>query len=114
MDLISTSPPQTSYTAGTLSATAGGDAAALLGTAQDSAATHAATTPSTSASLSPTTAFSWDGIVTSSDEMQTLLSLLPPPEAVGDELAGLGLDLGAVSASEPWAWNGSTDIPISV
>lgn len=64
--------------------------------------------------MSPITAFTWDSVATSSDEMQTLLSLLPPSEATGDELAGLGLDLGAVSASEPWAWNGSTDVPISV
>jgi transcriptional activator HAC1 len=46
--------------------------------------------------------------------MQTLLALLPPPDVAREELAGLGLDLGAVSATEPWTWTGTTDVPISV
>jgi hypothetical protein len=114
MDLISTSPSETRFQDSLLSATASGDAAAILGTAQDSTAARAAATPATSAaSMNTASSFHWDGTA-NSDEMQTLLALLPQHEAVGDELAGLGLDLGAVSASEPWTWNGASDVPVSV
>ena len=54
--------------------------------------------------------FVWDA-ATSADEMQTLLSLLPPPDAD----AGLGLDLGAgTSGADAWAWTAPSDVPISV
>ncbi|EJD52809.1 hypothetical protein AURDEDRAFT_120387 [Auricularia subglabra TFB-10046 SS5] len=94
MDLISSSPAEASFPAGA--------AGAVSGAAQDSAAAGVAT------AAQSLTAFDWECGAADAD-MQQLLSLLPPPDAVRDELAGLGLDLGAsaTSASDAWAWTGT-------
>lgn len=104
MDLISTSPADATFPDSVASSAVGGSAVAILGTAQDTAADP---TDASAAVISPTT-FDWDAAASNTDEMQTLLALLPPPDA------GLGLDLGAVSVTEPWTWNGTSDIPVSV
>ena len=106
MDLLSGSPAAATASADT-------DAVTVIGSAQISAASSPSAS-STSASVIARSTFEWDAASSSSDEMQTLLALLPPPDVAREELAGLGLDLGAVSANEPWTWTGTTDVPISV
>jgi transcriptional activator HAC1 len=106
MDLLSGSPSAATAAADT-------DPVTVIGTSQVSAASSPSPS-STAASVIARSPFEWDAASSSSDEMQTLLALLPPPDVAREELAGLGLDLGAVSATEPWTWTGTTDVPISV